>query len=135
MSDKAIFVMRPKPHPVRQKVCEAIMQLPDGYIVTLQPPKRSLVQNSKLWAMLTDVSKQIIHHGQKLKPESWKDLFTAHLKRQVMLPNIEGDGWIALGTRTSEMSVGEMNELIECIYAYGASKEVVWSEPKEAEHG
>ena len=132
MSEKAIFTLRPKPHPVRQNVCAAIMQAPDGYLITIQPPKRSLVQNAKMWAMLGDVSRQVIHHGQKLEPESWKDLFTAHLKRQIMLPNIEGDGWIALGTRTSEMGVGELAELIECIYAYGASKEVVWSEPKEA---
>ncbi len=131
MSEKLIYVMRAKPHPVRQRACEAIMQAPDGYVVTLQAPKRSLLQNSKLWAMLSDVSKQVIHHGQKLKPESWKDLFTAHLKRQVMLPNIEGDGWIALGTRTSEMSVGEMNELIECIYAYGSEHDVKWSDIHE----
>lgn len=131
MSDKLLFVLRAKPHPVRQRACEAIMHAPDGYVVTLQPPKRSLLQNSKLWAMLSDVSKQVIHHGQKLKPESWKDLFTAHLKRQVMLPNIEGDGWIALGTRTSEMSVGEMNELIECIYAYGSEHDVKWSDIHE----
>jgi hypothetical protein len=131
MSEKAIFVLRSKPHPVRQRACEAIMQALDGYIVTLQPPKRSLAANAKMWCLLSDVSKQVIHHGQKLKPESWKDLFTAHLKRQVMLPNIEGDGWIALGTRTSEMSVGEMNELIECIYAYGSEHEVKWSEPHD----
>lgn len=115
----------------RPAALEAIRNAPDGYLLTISPPKRSLVQNAKMWAMLADVSHQVIHHGQKLKPESWKDLFTAHLKRQVMLPNIEGDGWIALGTRTSEMTVGEMAELIECIYAYGASKDVKWSLPNE----
>lgn len=132
MTDKLIYVLRAAPHAVRQNAHAAINAAPDGYTVTISPPKRSVVQNAKLWAMLTDVSRQVIHHGQKLKPESWKDLFTAHLKRQVMLPNIEGDGWIALGTRTSEMSVGEMADLIECIYAFGASKDVVWSEAKEA---
>jgi len=135
MSDKIQFVLRAEPHPARRNAAKALAATPDGYLVTIQPPKRSLVQNAKLWAMLTDVSRQVIHHGQKLKPESWKDLFTAHLKRQVMLPNIEGDGWIALGTRTSEMGVGEMGELIECIYAYGASKDVIWSEPKEDDRG
>ncbi len=125
MSDKRTIRLVPASRPA---AIEAVRNAPDGYLLTLQPPKRSLEQNAKLWAMLSDVSKQVIHHGQRLSQEAWKDLFTAHLKRQIMLPNIEGDGWIALGTRTSEMSVGEMGDLIECIYAYGASHEVKWSE-------
>ena len=125
MSDKRTIRLVAASRPA---AIEAVRNAPDGYLLTLQPPKRSLEQNAKMWAMLTDVSKQVIHHGQRLNQEAWKNLFTAHLKRQVMLPNIEGDGWIALGTRTSEMSAGEMGDLIECIYAYGASHEVKWSE-------
>ena len=119
----------------RKAAIEAVRNAPDGYLMTIQPPKRSLEQNAKLWAMLADVSRQVEHRDMNLKPiklksEEWKDLFTAHLKRQVMLPNIEGDGWIALGTRTSEMSVGELGDLIECILCYGANKGVKWSEPE-----
>ena len=125
MSDKRTIRLVATSRPA---AIEAVRNAPDGYLMTIQPPKRSLEQNAKMWCLLTDVSKQVIHHGQRLSQEAWKDLFTAHLKRQVMLPNIEGDGWIALGTRTSEMGVDEMMELIECIYCYGASKEVVWSE-------
>lgn len=128
---KELYTMRPLPHGVRQRLRDRIASIPDGWVVSVSEPKRSLVANAKMWCLLSDVSQQVIHHGQKLSPVAWKDLFTAHLKRQVMLPNIEGDGWIALGTRTSEMTVGEMSELIECIYAYGANKDVKWSDTDE----
>jgi hypothetical protein len=128
MSEKAIFTLRSKPHPIRQKVCALIMRAPDGYLVTVQPPKRSLIQNAKMWAMLADVSKQVDWYGRKLSPDDWKDVLTASYRKQDAVPNVEGNGFVVLGMRTSQMSVSEMGDLIEVIYAFGASKEVVWSE-------
>jgi NinB protein len=131
MSEKLIFVLRAKPHLVRQNIAQALATAPDGYIVTIQPPKRSLEQNAKLWAMLKDIADQVVWHGKKLISEQWKDLFTASLFRQTVVPNLEGDGFIACGTRTSKMSVREMADLIELMYAFGSERGVVWSEPKE----
>ena len=129
MIDKAIFVLRASPHPVRQRCCEAVQDAPDGYVVTIQPPKRSLVQNAKMWSMLADLAKQVDWYGLKLSSEDWKDVLSASLRKEIRtVPNVEGNGLVVLGMRTSQMSVRQMNEMIEYMYWFGAEKKVVWSE-------
>lgn len=97
-------------------------------VVSLGRPQRSLSQNRKLWPMLSDVSRQVNWYGQMLAPESWKDIFTAALKKQKAVPGIDG-GFVVLGARTSKMSKSEFTELIELIYAFGTQQGVTWSEP------
>lgn len=126
--DKLFFVVRPKPHQARQRACEAINTAPDGYIVTIQPPKRSLASNAKMWAMLSDVSTQVEWHSKRLLPEVWKDLFTACLKRQEVVPNLDGDGFVVCGASTSQMSTREMADLLELISAFGSERGVVWGD-------
>ena len=96
---------------------------------------RSTDQNSRLWAMLSDVSRQVQWPVdgklQRLTPEEWKDVFTAGLRKsQRVTQGIEG-GFVMLGHSTSRMSVGEMCELQELIAAFGAEHDVVWREPKQ----
>ena len=96
-------------------------------------PTRTLEQNSRLWALLRDISRQVEWpvdgRMQKLPPEDWKDIFTAALTRgQRVAQGIEG-GFVMLGGRTSRMSVGEMCELQALIEAFGAEHDVQWSDP------
>jgi len=95
-------------------------------VVEAKRETRSLEQNSRLWALLTDVSKQVDWYGNKLTPEEWKDVFTASLKKEKVVPGING-GFVVLGQSTSKMSIGEMVELQTLIEAFGADKEVKWS--------
>lgn len=98
--------------------------------LSLGRPRRTVDQNRLLWAVLTDVSRQVEWHGQRLTKENWKDVFTAALKRQQVVPGIDG-GFVVLGTSTSRMSKQEFSELIELIYAFGAEHGVEWSEPAQ----
>jgi hypothetical protein len=85
-------------HPeARRRAVEAIQQAPDGYIVRITPPTRSLDQNAALWAMLGDVSKQVVWHGRKLDPEDWKHIFSASLRKLDVVPNLDNTGFVALG--------------------------------------
>lgn len=132
MTDKLIYILRAAPHAVRQHAHAAINAAPDGYTVTISPPKRSVVQNAKLWRMLQDLSNHVEWYGLKLSSDDWKDVMTASLRKELRtVPNVDGTGLVILGMRTSQMSVGQMSELIEFLYAFGASKNVVWSEAKE----
>lgn len=89
--------------------------------VEFKGPTRSSDQNALMWALLTEIADQLPWHGRKLKPEDWKDLFTASLRRELrMVPNLNGDGFVLLGMRTSDMSRQEMGELIDMILAFGA---------------
>jgi hypothetical protein len=106
----------------------AIKAAPDGFMVTIQPPTRTLEQNARMWAMLSDVSKQVVWHGRKLSPEEWKHVFSAALDKQDVVPGIEG-GFVVLGKSTSKMSIREMTALQELMSAFGAERGVQWSEP------
>lgn len=114
----------------RDKALEAVRAAGDEYVVTVSEPKRSLVQNALMWVLLQELSEQVEWHGQHLTPENWKDMCTAALKKQEVVPGIEG-GFVVLGTSTRKMTKPEMSELIEFIYAFGAQHGVVFGTPEE----
>lgn len=102
-----------------------------GHRLTLEAKKatRSTEQNALLWAMLDDIAKQVTWHGQKLTADEWKDMATAALKRQKVVPGIDG-GFVVLGSRTSRMTVAEMTELIDFLDAFGAQQGVKFKAPQ-----
>ena len=84
---------------------------------------RSLNQNRMMWANLEDIAQQVVWHGVKLTKDEWKDVLTAALKKQKVVPGIEG-GFVVIGARTSKMTVPEMTELIELSTAFGTQQGV-----------
>lgn len=111
----------------RQNAIKCVADAPEGYVIEVKEPTRNLEQNAKLWAMLSEVSKQVDWYGRKLTPENWKHVFTASLSKQDVVPGIDG-GFVVLGKATSSMSKREFAELIELIYAFGAERGVQFSE-------
>lgn len=87
---------------------------------------RSSQQNRLLWKLLRDVADQVIWHGQRLSDQEWKDVMTAAIKRQKVVPGIDG-GFVVLGTSTRAMKIAEMTELMELIQAFGAEHDVKFS--------
>jgi hypothetical protein len=125
MSDRQFFRLV---HPTaRQMASRACIQAPDGYIVEIKPRTRSLDQNARLWAMLTDISKAVDWYGRKLTPEEWKHVFSASLKKQDVVPGIDG-GFVVLGQSTSKMTVREMSDLMELMTVFGIDRDVRFSE-------
>lgn len=117
----------------RAKVASWAAKAPWNTRVEFKGPKRSIPQNDRMWAMLTDVAEQVKHHGLKLSPDDWKLLFLDALKREVrMVPNLDGNGFVSLGRSSSDLSKDEMSDLFEVIAAYGAQRGVVFHD--EAEH-
>ena len=98
-----------------------------GHRLTLElrQETRSNPQNRRMWAMLGDIARQVVWHGQKLDSEDWKHIFSASLNKQRAVPGIDG-GFVVLGTRTSKMTKAEMSDLIELMYAFGAQNNVSW---------
>jgi len=84
---------------------------------------RSLNQNRMMWANLEDIAQQVVWYGVKLTKEEWKDVLTAALKKQKVVPGIEG-GFVIIGARTSKMTIPEMTELIELSTAFGTQQGV-----------
>lgn len=130
MTDKRILVLTHS--EARQRAVAAVQSAPTGYVVKISPPTRSLEANARMWAMLTEVSRQVVWHGRKLDADSWKAIFSAALKKQEVVPNLDGTGFVVLGQSTSQMSVREMSELQELIAAFGAERGVEFAEPVAA---
>lgn len=104
-----------------------------GTVVTFRKKSRSTEQNAKLHAMLGEVSKQVEWYGQKLEIDDWKDVFTASLRHARVVPGIDKGTFVPLGMHTSTLTIEEMSNLIELIYAFGADPDhpVVFKDPKE----
>ena len=115
---------------VRQSAIRLLLSLPidadKPFVMQIKEKTRSLDQNAKLWACLTDVSNQVNWHGRKLSTESWKCVFSASLKAQDVVPNIDGTGFVVMAQSTSNMTIKEMVDLIELIHAFGAQNGVIF---------
>jgi hypothetical protein len=100
-------------------------------VLEIKPATRSLEQNSRLWAMLDEISEQVDWYGRKLTPEEWKDMATAALKKQKVVPGIDG-GFVVLGSSTSKMTKAEFTELMDFLEAFGSEKNVKFSFREDA---
>jgi len=96
-------------------------------MVTVSEQTRNLEQNAKLWALLAEVADQVDWYGNKLSAEDWKCVFSAALKKERVVPGING-GFVVLGQSTSKMSKSEFSELIELIHAFAAEKGVSFAQ-------
>lgn len=115
----------------RDRACRWVRQAPIGSRVEFKSPRRTLPQNDRMWAMLTEIARQVDWYGQKLTPDDWKDVFTASLRRAHVVPGIDG-GFVPLGMRTSDMTKEEMSDLFSLIEAFAAERGVVLGEREEA---
>lgn len=114
----------------RRRALEAVRTAPAGYVVEVKQATRTLQQNARMWAMLTDVSEQVEWYGRWLSAEGWKHIFTASLKKQDTVPGIDG-GVVILGQSTSNMTKAEMGDLVELIAAFGAEHGVEFMDERE----
>ena len=111
----------------RRLAIECVRAAPDGYVVRVDEPTRNLEQNARLWAMLHEVSQQVVWYGTKLTEDEWKDVFTAALKKSKVVPGLDG-GFVVCGQRTSTMTKREFSDLIEVIQAFAAEHDVKFAE-------
>ncbi|MDR6818454.1 hypothetical protein J2X76_003631 [Neorhizobium sp. 2083] len=115
----------------RDQIARWARNVEAGTVVTFRKKSRSTEQSAKMWAMLSEVAEQVEWYGQKLDAEDWKDMFTASLRHARVVPGIDKGTYVPLGMHTSTLTVEEMSNLIELIYAFGAEHGVVFKDPKE----
>ena len=115
----------------RERVQAWAAKAPWGTRVTFQEAKRTTDQNARMWAMLTEVARQVKWHGQQLSADDWKLIFMAALPEETrIVPNLSGNGFVNLGRSSSKLSVGEMADLMDLIAAFGAREGVTFAEPE-----
>lgn len=117
----------------RIKAAKWLQAAPYGTRLEFKAPRRSVSQNDKMWASLTDIAQQVDWHGVRLTPDDWKLIFLDALKQEMRLvPNINGNGFVNLGRSSSDLGKAEMSELIELIQAFGAQHGVVFADDARA---
>ncbi len=116
------------------QAAKALLQAGYRVVIEMRSEVRSVAQNARLWAMLTEISEQVDWHGQRLTPEEWKDIFSAALKRTKVVPGIDG-GFVVCGQSTSRMTRGEMTDMQTIMEQFAAEHNVTFRERIDLETG
>ena len=121
---------------LRQKAVEYVWGAKEGSRVEFKGPQRSTNKNAAMWAMLSDIARQLAWHGKRLDAEAWKLVFLDALRRErkdelQLVPNIDMTGFVNISsTSSSDLDDDEMGDLLTIISAFGDQHGVEWSNPK-----
>ena len=116
----------------RDRAASWVRQAPWGTRITFQEARRTTDQNARMWAMLTEVARQVKWHGQRLSADDWKLVFLSALKQELrIVPNLDGTGFVQLGRSSSDLSVAEMGDLMDLIAAFGAREGVTFNHTEQ----
>ena len=114
----------------RRRASEWCLKSPLGTRIGFQATKRSLPQNDRLWAFLSEIAAQKTWHGVRLSAADYKLLFMDALQRELrIVPNLAGTGFVNLGRSSSDLSKEEMSDLIEIITAWGVEHGIKFNDP------
>ena len=110
---------------VRSRAVTAVADAPDGFVVRIEEPRRSLESNAKLHAELAEIAESVEWAGKKRDIEVWKRLITAAWLRArgesiEILPALDGHGIDVVWRKTSTLTKAEMSELLEFLMAWKA---------------
>lgn len=135
MSDKRLFFL--VHHEARRRAMQGVADAPEGWKVTLEPPKRTLDQNAAQWPILQAFADQlpwcVNGHMVKMTDEEWKDVLTAAFKgEKVRLAMGLDGGVVMLGQRTSKFPKAEFSDWLEFLNATAAARGVDLTRPGPA---
>jgi len=106
----------------REELKRQIDSAPDHFICEIRAPKRSLDSNRLYWAILTDISEQVVP-GKAYEPSVWHEYLRGLLlpERIIELP----DGSIKmLEPSTAELKQDEFSEYVEKVIKWAVEHEV-----------
>lgn len=133
--------MTDKPTPIRlggethkQFVASLVLKTPSGHFVTIEPPKRGLLQNDAIHAKLRDISTQLDWprgSGNKWKLLVWKRLAMASWLREEgecpeMIPALDGNGMDVIYEKTSQLTIAQASRFLEWLTAFGVENGVTF---------
>lgn len=108
-----------------------IDRAPPYAVLNVREATRTTDQNSKMWAMLSDISRAK-PQGRQHTAEMWKALFMHACGHAVQFEvGLDGQPF-PVGFRSSRLSKRQMVDLIDFIGSYGAEHGVLWSDEAKA---
>jgi hypothetical protein len=114
----------------RERFKRIVDQAPKGYVAEVREPKRTLDQNDKMWAMLTDISVSM-PLGRRHTPDDWKAIgMNACGWECAFLEGLDGRPF-PIGFRSSKLSKSQMSTLIDWLQAFGDENGVQWTDTQK----
>lgn len=123
MSEQRVFTLAHQ--EARNRAIEAVRRAPEGWMVRISEPKRSLEQNSLQWTILGEFARQqkwpIDGDIKYMSASTWKEVLTAAFRREQlqMAKGIYG-GYVMVGLSTSSMGKRTFSEWIEFLHSVAA---------------
>jgi len=73
----------------RSRVIEMITRAPDGYVVEIRQPSRTLEQNALYWTQVHECAERVTIEGKRFTPQVWHVYFKQRFLpgRIIELPN------------------------------------------------
>lgn len=127
MSEKRLFKLVHA--EARRNALKFVQDAPDGFVVTVAAPTRSLDANAAMWPILQAFADQLQWPINGvfvwMTPEEWKDVLSAAFRKESVRVAMGMDGgMVMLGSRTSKFSVREMSDFLEFLNATAAARDV-----------
>lgn len=122
---KQTFVMA---HDVaRKRAVQAVQDAPEGFVVTVGEPNRTLDQNAAQWPYLAGFAaqKQLCINGmmQQVTDDDWKDVLTGCWNGETRMAAFDGKV-IMLPQRTSKLGKRAFSDWMEFLIAMAAQSGV-----------
>jgi hypothetical protein len=122
---KAVFILAHA--EARRRAIQAVQDAPDGMVVQIGEPSRSLDQNAAQWPYLEGFARQkelcINGQMQLVSSDDWKDVLTACWNGEMRMAAFDGKV-IMMPQRTSKMGKRIFSEWMEYLVAIAAQSGV-----------
>lgn len=142
MTDRRVFVLAHD--QARRNAAAFVAQAPEGWRVTVEPPRKTRDQEERYHAMIGDIARQWQFCDRTWDAESMKRLLIDQFKRDTindpefrdlwkqvgaidMAPSIDGTGVVALGVQSRRFPKPLATAFITWLFAFGAEVGVEWS--------
>ncbi len=121
----------------KQFAASLVLKAEPGWFLTLEPPKRGLLQNDAIHAKLRDISEQMLWPptvmGQRWPLLTWKRLAMAAWLREEgeapqMIPALDGNGMDIVYEQTSKLTIAQASRFLEWLTAFGAQNGVTFKD-------
>lgn len=137
--DKRVFILAHL--TARNGAMHCVAHAPDGHVVTVAPATKRRIQEEKYHAMIGDIAQQSTYAGQRWDKDDMKRILVDEFADEMrnagtplhhdgrLIPSENGRRVIQLGIQTTDFWVKEASAFIEFLYAWGADRDVRWTEP------
>lgn len=127
----------------RANAARFCMEAPAGWMVVISEPTKKRAQEERYHAMIADIARQVEHIGRKWDADDMKRLLIDEFADEMraagsplhhdgrVIPSFDGRRIVQLGVQSRDFYVKEAAAFIEFLYAFGAARDVAWSEPAQ----